>query len=156
MASWQQIFSGVVGTVNGNVIGNSAIGNRGSIVTINGQQIQGTFNGRAVPTAASLKLVALDEAGNELVHYVIPVGQAIHVEVTAPTVEKVETTVGNISIHDAENINTVSTTNGDISLHAQSGRVNKVSTVNGSIELHGINSVGSANTVNGSIRGIPK
>lgn len=148
----QQIFrGGVIGSINGNTYINGQGDNYGNVFSISGSSISGFSRGKEVKEASEFKVIALDSNGTALDSYRLPVGTALQIHITAPTIKEIHSTVGDVVVEQATKIGKVSTSTGKIQIQ-KAEKVGNVSTSTGQVTVVECQKVGAVDTTTGNIQ----
>lgn len=126
--------------------------NNSVIATINGIGFTTSNGSQQIKGIHTLKVIALDENGKELQSF-NTTNLNLHITVNASEkseINSVSTTNGNVSLIGYGKLESINTTNGNISVDKIEGNVRNLQSVNGNFQIHA-NNIINATTVNGSI-----
>lgn len=117
---------------------------------INGAGITARYGEEQLKDASSFKVIALDSEGKEMDSFQLPAGSHFTFHVTAPSIDTIKCTSGEVWVESAKKIGKISTEAGTI-------RITKVDALNsahanaGSIRVQECGRLGSANANVGSV-----
>jgi hypothetical protein len=141
-----QRFLGGVGSVSGN--------SYSGVTMINGKIIKGSVGLRNIPEASSIRISAHDAKGKQLDDFMLPTTAPINVTILVCSGGRIDTIVnqaGDVTVHDAGEVVSISTTNGNIKMKGMRGDIESITTVNGGVHADMVGSIHNVSTVNGSI-----
>lgn len=132
------------------IITGSQNGGKG-VVIINGQNITASTHGYALPPAAALKVIAVDEHGDALESFSLPTGTALTLSVRADRIGKLRTQSSRVVIEQCADIDSVSTASGSVRIE-RCGNIDSVKSMSGAIKVDACARVGRAKSMSGGVR----
>lgn len=138
----QQIFNGVVGSLNGP--------NYGAVMQVNGVGIAASYGESQLKDASSFKVIALDGEGKEMNSFQLPTGTQLTLNVTAVSIDTIKCTNADVRVESAKKIGKIGTQAGSIQI-TKVEILNSAHTNAGSIRVQECGKLGSANANAGSV-----